>query len=117
MTAGGTGAAPDGLDGLFAALADAGRRTMVERLAVGPASVKDLALAAEMRLPSAVKHLHVLERGGLVVSRKLGRTRTYSIAPDALQSLRAWVSRREAEINAAFDRLEALIAEEETTEP
>lgn len=112
-------AAPDSLDGIFAALADGGRRSLVERLAIGPASVTDLAVATEMRLPSAVKHLQVLERGGLVVSHKLGRTRTYRIAPDAFAALRAWVGRREAEMNAAFDRLEALIqqTESEGTEP
>ncbi len=99
------------LDHMFTALADPGRRAMVERLSRGPASVKELAQPAGMRLPSAVKHLKVLEEGGLVVSEKAGRTRTYTIRPGALDALNEWVTERQAVMNAAFDRLEqAMIA-------
>ena len=52
-------------DRLFHALADPHRRHMVERLARGPASVKELAEPIEIALPSALKHLKVLEDGGL----------------------------------------------------
>ena len=78
---------------------------MVEQLSKGPATVKELAKPAKMRLPSAVKHLKVLEDGGIVVSRKVGRTRTYRIRPAALRAIDAWVRQREAALNAAFDRL------------
>lgn len=97
------------LDRAFTALADPGRRAMVERLSRGPANVKHLAELGGMRLPSALKHLRVLEDGGLVVSAKAGRIRTYSMAPHAFDAVRAWVGQREAAMNAAFDRLEALI--------
>ena len=70
------------LDRLFLALADPGRRGMVEQLSRGPATVKELAGPANMRLPSALKHLKVLEEGGMVVSRKVGRTRTYAMRRD-----------------------------------
>jgi DNA-binding transcriptional ArsR family regulator len=64
-----------------------------------------------MRLPSAVKHLKVLEESGIVVSRKSGRVRTYAVDPDGLAAIQDWVGRRKAAINAGFDRLERAIAE------
>jgi DNA-binding transcriptional ArsR family regulator len=104
------------LDRTFIALADPGRRTLVETLSLGPASVRQLAGVARMRLPSALKHLRVLEDGGIVVSRKAGRIRTYSMVPGAFEAIRAWVSLREALMNTAFDRLESLIDQVEGEE-
>jgi len=98
------------LDRLFQALADPGRRGMVEQLSRGPATVKELAGPANMRLPSALKHLRVLEEGGVVASRKVGRTRTYAMRPQALAPMRAWMREREAALDAAFDRLAQAMA-------
>lgn len=92
-------------DRLFHALADPYRRHMVERLAKGPASVKELAEPIELALPSALKHLKVLEDGGIVLSEKAGRVRTFRIRPNALKSISQWVKQREAAMNKAFDRL------------
>jgi DNA-binding transcriptional ArsR family regulator len=102
---------PQHLDRIFFALADPGRRGMIEQLSRGPASVKELARPSNMRLPSAVKHLKVLEEGGIVVSRKAGRTRTYTMHPQALATLSEWVSERERALNAAFDGLARAIAD------
>jgi DNA-binding transcriptional ArsR family regulator len=99
------------LDRLFTALADPSRRAMVERLCRAPASVKDLAEPFGMRLPSAVKHLKVLEDSGIVVSRKSGRVRTYAVDPQGLAAIQDWVGQRKVAVNAAFDRLERAIAE------
>lgn len=99
------------LDRIFLALSDPGRRGMIEQLARGPATVKELARPANMRLPSAVKHLKVLEDGGIVVSRKAGRTRTYAMRHDAFSPVNDWVSAREAALHAAFDRLAQAIAD------
>lgn len=99
------------LDRLLLALADPGRRNMIERLARGPASVKELAGPAKMRLPSAVKHLKVLEDGGIVVSRKIGRVRTYTMRPHAFAPVADWMRRHESAMNAAFDRLVRAVAE------
>lgn len=96
---------PQQLDRVFTALADAGRRGMVERLSMGPATVKQLAEPHGMRLPSALKHLKVLEDGGIVASRKVGRTRTYTIEPTALSGIDDWVRQRQTAMNHAFDRL------------
>lgn len=96
---------PEQFDRLFHALADPYRRHMVERLARGPASVKELAEPIEIALPSALKHLKVLEDGGIVLSEKTGRVRTYRIRPHALKPISQWVKQREAAMNKAFDRL------------
>lgn len=99
------------LDHMFHALADPYRRGMVERLSRGPASVKQLAGPMDMALPSAVKHLRVLEDGGIVVSKKVGRIRTYTMRPQALASIGKWVKQRETAMNQAFDRLAQAMAE------
>lgn len=95
------------VDRIFNALSDPQRRGIVERLSAGPATVKQLAAPVGMRLPSAVKHLQVLEAGGLVSSRKQGRTRTYVLETDALRSIGDWARARETAWNQAFDRLTA----------
>lgn len=98
-----------GLDRLFTALADGNRRAMIDRLSDGPASVSDLARPLDIALPSALKHLAVLEAGGVVQSHKAGRVRTYSLTPDAFGGLEAWVAQRKAHWNAQLDRLEQLL--------
>lgn len=97
-------------DRLFHALADPYRRSMVEQLARGPASVKELADPVEIALPSALKHLKVLEDGGIVLSEKIGRVRTYRMRPNALKSITQWVKQREAAMDKAFDRLAMAMA-------
>jgi DNA-binding transcriptional ArsR family regulator len=101
------------MDRLFAALADANRRAMVDQLSRGPASVSDLAKPLALRLPSAVKHLAVLEASGLVASDKAGRVRTYRIARDAFSGLEAWVAERKAAWHRQFDALDALLNEQD----
>lgn len=98
------------LDRLFFALADVHRRGMLDRLSRGPASVSELAEPLGMALPSAVKHLAVLEQGGLVASSKVGRVRTYRAEPKALEAMEAWVAKRKTLLNAQFDRLDAYLA-------
>jgi DNA-binding transcriptional ArsR family regulator len=97
------------LDRLFQALADSNRRGMIDRLSEGPASVSELARPLAMALPSVVKHLAVLESGGIVVSEKSGRVRTYRIAPDALSLVEGWLSERKAKWHRHFDQLEQFL--------
>ena len=103
---------PARLDRMFFALADVRRRSMLDRLSRGPASVSELAEPLGIALPSAVKHLAVLEQGGFVDSRKLGRVRTYAAQPKALDAMEAWVARRKTLLSAQFDRLDAYLAEQ-----
>lgn len=104
------------LDRMFHALADATRREMVDRLSAGPASVKELAAPFAMALPSVMKHLAVLESGGLVESDKVGRVRTYRMVPKALTTIERWVALRKTAWNRSFDRLEAFLDEESDEE-
>ncbi len=83
---------------------------MIDRLSDGPASVSELAQPLGMALPSVVKHLAVLEAGGIVVSEKTGRVRTYRIAPDALSAVEAWIGMRKTRLNKQFDRLDKYLA-------
>lgn len=102
------------LDRMFVALADGSRRAMIDRLSGGPASVSDLAKPLDIALPSALKHLAVLEAGGIVRSEKNGRVRTYRITPDAFTGLEAWVASRKAMWTRQFDGLERYLNEEQS---
>jgi DNA-binding transcriptional ArsR family regulator len=93
------------LDRMFHALADASRRLLLERLARGPASVSELARPFDMALPSLMQHLGVLEAAGIVTSTKLGRVRTYQLAPDALSPAAEWISRQRLPAERRLDRL------------
>jgi DNA-binding transcriptional ArsR family regulator len=92
-------------DGVFAALADPSRRTMIEELSRGPASVSELARPLPMSLPSVLQHLQLLEQRGLVRSRKVGRVRTYRIQPDALRPVERWINDRKVAWERRLDRL------------
>lgn len=100
------------LDRVFAALSDPTRRTMVARLARGPASVSELAKPFRMSLPSIVQHLKVLEESGLVKSAKAGRIRTCRIEPKRLDAAQSWLGRQRALWDARFDRLDAVLMED-----
>ena len=93
------------LDRVFHALADPGRRVMVERLSAGPASVSELARPLEMSLAAVLQHVQVLEASGLVRTRKTGRTRTCSIDPAALRSAESWIAERRTLWERRLDRL------------
>jgi DNA-binding transcriptional ArsR family regulator len=93
------------LDLMFAALADGSRRSIVERLSRGPASVKELAEPLPMSLPAVLQHLHVLETSGLVRSQKVGRVRTCRLEPAALQSAEQWIADRRSLWAHRLDRL------------
>lgn len=67
------------LDRMFHAMADPARRSMIERLSRGPASVSELAKPLAMSLPSVMQHLQVLETSGLVRSEKVGRVDRKSV--------------------------------------
>jgi DNA-binding transcriptional ArsR family regulator len=104
------------LDRTFAALADPARRTMVERLTEGPATVSELARPLPMSLPAAMLHLKVLEDCGLVTSQKVGRVRTCRIEPQMLSQAEKWVSERRRMWERNLDRLGAYLDETKTEE-
>jgi DNA-binding transcriptional ArsR family regulator len=98
------------LDLMFAALADPSRRSMVERLSRGPASVKELAAPLTMSLPAVLQHLQVLETSGLIRSEKVGRVRTCRIEPVALQAAERWIADRRAGWEQRLDRLDTYLS-------
>jgi len=98
------------LDSVFRALADPGRRVMLERLSQGPASVSELGRPLAMSLAAVLQHVQVLEASGLVRSRKVGRTRTCSIDPAVLRSAETWISERRALVERRLDRLADYLA-------
>lgn len=94
----------DGLSRTLAALADPTRRSILEQLSLGPASVSELARPYPMSQPAVSKHVKVLERAGLVSQAPGGRLgpRRLELAPldKAAEWLsayaRIWASRQEA---------------------
>jgi DNA-binding transcriptional ArsR family regulator len=101
------------LDRVFQALADPGRRVMVERLCRGPASVSELARPLAMSLAAVLQHVQVLEASGLVRSQKTGRTRTCSINPAVLRSAEQWISEQRTGWERRLDRLGEYLAQED----
>lgn len=99
------------LDRAFHALADTTRRTLVDRLTRGPASVSELAKPLAMSLPAVLQHLQLLEAAGLVRSQKVGRVRTCSIEPKALMSAETWISERRKLWERRPDRLADYLGE------
>lgn len=93
------------IDAVFRALADPTRRAIVEQLAKSPAVVSDLAAPFTMALPSFLQHLSVLETAGVVTSEKLGRVRTVSLRPGALDVLHLWLGEQRTPAEHHADRL------------
>ncbi|KAA9377590.1 winged helix-turn-helix transcriptional regulator [Microbispora cellulosiformans] len=100
------------LDRVFQALADPTRRSMVERLSRGPASVSELARPFAMSLAAIVQHLKVLEACGLVRSEKVGRVRACHLEPRALTAVEQWAGERRRTWEHRLDRLGDYLAEQ-----
>jgi DNA-binding transcriptional ArsR family regulator len=102
------------LDRVFHALADPARRSMLERLTRGPASVSELAQPLAMSLPAVVQHLAVLEGSGLVRSEKIGRVRTCQLEAGSLQRAEQWLNERRTAWERRLDRLGDYLARQTT---
>jgi DNA-binding transcriptional ArsR family regulator len=97
---------------MFHALGDGSRRTMIERLARGPASVTELARPFDMALPTVVQHLGVLETAAIVTSTKVGRVRTYQLVTEALTPAATWISGQRLPAERQLDRLGAFLTQQ-----
>ena len=84
---------------------------MVDRLALGPASVSELAKPLPMSLPAVMLHLKVLEESGLVKSEKVGRVRTCRLGGSRLEQEAAWIERYRQLWAARFDELDQVVEE------
>ena len=96
-------------DDVFYALSNSTRRRVLEQLSVGPATVSELAAPFDMKLPSFVQHLSVLEESRLVKSKKRGRVRTYEIAPERFKLAEDWLAERRQLWEARLDRFDEYI--------
>jgi DNA-binding transcriptional ArsR family regulator len=81
------------LDPVFRALADPTRRWIVEQLLDADAPVLWLAEPHAMSLTAFMRHVHLLERCGLIRTRKVGRTRRCSIDAAPLRAAETWIRR------------------------
>lgn len=82
---------PAGLDGLFEALANKHRREIVYVLSLQPCSIHQLATMRGLTLPAIHKHIKLLEKGNLVLRRKIGRTNVLTLNREAMRCLQEWV--------------------------
>ncbi len=90
---------------LFAALADASRRTILRLLGEKPRRAGELAAAfPDLTRPAISKHLRVLREAGWVDEEKRGRQRIYSLRRDALQQVRRWAASLDQARPAAEER-------------
>jgi len=99
------------LDHAFAALSDATRRGVLERLGRSDASITDLAEKFHMTLTGMKKHVGVLEQAGLVTTEKIGRVRTCTLGPRRLEQETAWLERYRQLWDARFDELDKVVNE------
>ena len=99
------------LDAAFAALSDATRRGVLERLGREDASITDLADKFHMSLTGMKKHVGLLEKAGLVTTKKAGRVRTCKLGPRKLDEVAKWLERYRQLWAARFDELDVVIAE------
>src|SRR5215475_1927405 len=101
---------PD-LDASFAALSDATRRGVLERLGRADASISDLADNFHMTLTGMKKHVGVLEQAGLVTTEKVGRVRTCRLGPRRLEDVTGWIEKQRELWDARFDELDKIVDE------
>jgi DNA-binding transcriptional ArsR family regulator len=105
------------LDLLFGALADATRRGIVEQLAVGEATVTELAAPYSISLPAISRHLKVLERASIITRSQQGRWRSAQLSPTSLASAATWLSQHERLWAERFDRLDDHLARLTSVQP
>jgi DNA-binding transcriptional ArsR family regulator len=98
------------LDSTFAALADPTRRAILARLALGEATVMELAAPFEMTQPAVSRHLKVLESAGLIVRRIDGTKRPCRLAPGAIDEIDQWLGMLREALAKNYDRLDGVLA-------
>jgi DNA-binding transcriptional ArsR family regulator len=99
------------LDTTFAALADPTRRAILARLALGEASVNDLARPFAMSQPAISKHLKVLETAGLITRGREGQRRPCRLEAGPLAEASGWIEEYRRFWAPSFRRLDELLEE------
>ena len=98
-------------DASFAALSDATRRGVLEQLGRADASITELADKFHMTLTGMKKHVGVLEKAGLVTTKKVGRVRTCRLGQRRLEEEAAWIERYRQLWASRFDELDKVVEE------
>ncbi|MGA8086949.1 MAG: metalloregulator ArsR/SmtB family transcription factor [Terracidiphilus sp.] len=99
------------LDSTFLALGDPTRRAILARLALGEATVMELAKPFEMTQPAVSRHLKVLEAAGLIVRRAEGTRRPSRLAKPGLEAIDQWLEMLRSALAKNYDRLDQVLAE------
>lgn len=97
------------LDAAFAAMADPTRRAILARLALGEATVMQLAAPFDITQPAVSRHLKVLEGAGLIVRRIEGTKRPCRLAPTAITEIDKWLDMLRSALAKNYDRLDAVL--------
>jgi len=105
------------LDLLFGALADGTRRGIVEQLALGEATVTELAAPFSISLPAISRHLKVLERASIITRSRQGRWRSARLSPTSLARAATWLSLNEQLWAERFERLDDHLAQLTSAQP
>ena len=88
----------------MAALGDATRRAILERLLNGPLAVSELAREFPVSRPAISQHLKVLKDAQLVLDRAAGNKRLYQVNPDGIEKLRHFFDQLWTDALASFKR-------------
>ncbi len=99
----------DVLDTTFAALSDPTRRAMIERLSVGPATVRGLTEPFELSQQMISKHIAYLVRARIVVKTKVGRESVCRLRPEAIKTVGEWAMSYRRFWEESLDKLEVVV--------
>src|SRR6188508_3033000 len=102
---------PDPLSTTFAALADPTRRQILERLALGPATVQQLAAPFPISAPAISRHLRVLAEAGLIVQGREAQWRPCQLEAAPLRQVAEWTEKYRRFWEGSLDHLEMYLAE------
>jgi len=109
--------AEDRLDRTFMALADPTRRAILARLALGEATVTELAEPFKISQPAISKHLKILERAQLISVEQDAQRRPRKLAAQPLAAANEWIERYREAWEASYERLDGLLEELQRTAP
>jgi len=97
------------LDRTFSALSDPTRRSILERLGRGPATISDLAEPFGLTLNGVRKHVRILEDADLVMTEKVGRARECQLGPAELRDATEWIEAYRRSWEGRLDRFEVYV--------